>query len=344
MRRRLPTPGSPLFLPPPKGSASFAPSFALSLTLPSSFPFTLPIGPEPLSLSLSLLPLLEPFMRFFAPLTPLKASGASVARPAPAARPLPPLRLGAPRLLLFDASVCTVSFATRPIAAPMTSPTSFAMDSLRNLSFPKGWLPRRFFYLNMVYRLQEVCQLRRFAIRRRGGRGLVVEPEPVEVTARHEVQQVVVVGPDRVRAVRVADARLRDHVLGPRQVGHLEPRLVAPVERAPDVVRVRDARVQRRDPESVGDELQDRLEPVERVLDVIAPHPGRYRDRRDAEAHQPVVLVDVGVVALIGDARRSDMVEEPAPLVVGDEQRAALELRRLHERVDDVGHERLTGA
>src|SRR3954453_550096 len=215
MRRPLPTPGSPLFLPPPKGSASFAPSFPLSLTLPSSFPFTLPIGPEPLSLSLSLslLPLLEPFMRFFAPLTPLKASGASVARPAPAARPLPPLRLGAPRLLLFDASVCTVSFATRPIAAPMTSPTSFAMDSLRNLSFPKGWLPRRFFYLNMVYRLQKLSQLRRLAIGRRSRRRLVVEPEPVEIPARDEVKQVVLVRAHRVRAIRIAHAWLRHHVL-----------------------------------------------------------------------------------------------------------------------------------
>src|SRR6185295_1286700 len=36
--------------------------------------------------------------------------------------------------------------------------------------------------------------------------------------------------------------------------------------------------------------------------------------------------------------------EEPAPLVVDDEQRAALPLRRLHERVHDVGHIGLAGA
>ncbi len=35
------------------------------------------------------------------------------------------------------------------------------------------------------------------------------------------------------------------------------------------------------------------------------------------------------------------MVEEPSPLVVDDEQRAAFELRRLEERVDDVRDERL---
>ena len=39
-----------------------------------------------------------------------------------------------------------------------------------------------------------------------------------------------------------------------------------------------------------------------------------------------------------------DVVEEAAPLVVDDEQRAALPLRRLHERVHDVGHERLAHA
>jgi len=38
------------------------------------------------------------------------------------------------------------------------------------------------------------------------------------------------------------------------------------------------------------------------------------------------------------------MLEEAAPLVVDDEQRAGLPLRRFHERVHDVGHERLAGA
>ena len=38
------------------------------------------------------------------------------------------------------------------------------------------------------------------------------------------------------------------------------------------------------------------------------------------------------------------MVEEAAPLVVDDEQRAAFELRRFDEGVDDVGDERLADA
>jgi len=38
------------------------------------------------------------------------------------------------------------------------------------------------------------------------------------------------------------------------------------------------------------------------------------------------------------------VVEEPAPLVVHDEDHASLPLRRLHERVHDVGHERLADA
>ena len=48
--------------------------------------------------------------------------------------------------------------------------------------------------------------------------------------------------------------------------------------------------------------------------------------------------------AAVGDVARADVVEEPAPLVVVDEQDPAPVLRRLDEGVDDVGHERLADA
>ena len=68
---------------------------------------------------------------------------------------------------------------------------------------------------------------------------------------------------------------------------------------------------------------------------------GRDRDRRDPEAHQPEVVVDVRAAARVGNARRAHVVEEASPLVVDDEQRAALPVRRLDEGVHHVGHERL---
>src|SRR6476620_1814603 len=188
IRRPLPTPASSFLLPPPNGSASFTPSFALSLTPPSTLSLRLPS-----TLSFALLmglppePLLEPPpMRLFAP---LYAIGANDANPAPAARPRPPERLmPPPRFLLFAATVCTVSRATRPIAVPIKSPTSFAIRTLRNLSFPKGWLPRPVFYLNMEHygpvSVQHcIHDLRRLAERGRGRRRFVVEPEPVEIAA-----------------------------------------------------------------------------------------------------------------------------------------------------------------
>ena len=60
-----------------------------------------------------------------------------------------------------------------------------------------------------------------------------------------------------------------------------------------------------------------------------------------AEAHLAEVLVEVRVERSSGTPGRAHVVEEPAPLVVDDEQRAALVVGRLHERVDHVGHERL---
>src|SRR6185295_2898124 len=50
------------------------------------------------------------------------------------------------------------------------------------------------------------------------------------------------------------------------------------------------------------------------------------------------------VLATVGDLAGTDVIEEPAPLVVVDEQDPAPILRRLDEGVDDVGHERLADA
>ncbi len=108
---------------------------------------------------------------------------------------------------------------------------------------------------------------------------------------------------------------------GAGEVGDVEPRLGLEVECARDVARVGLAPRQRAQSEAVADHLQDRLKPVDAVVDIDAA--------RAADVAYP---------------RGADVVKEAAPLVVDDEQRAALELRRLHERVHDIRHERLAGA
>jgi hypothetical protein len=75
---------------------------------------------------------------------------------------------------------------------------------------------------------------------------------------------------------------------------------------------------------------------------------GLARVRRDGHDRQPEpelrpVLVEVVVRPVVGHARRDDVVEEPAPLVVVDEQRLARPLRAVGDRVHDVVHEGLGG-
>ena len=96
---------------------------------------------------------------------------------------------------------------------------------------------------------------------------------------------------------------------------------------------------------AVGDQLQDRLVGHLLVADAALSAVGRDADAGDPEARQAVVEGEVAVVlAAVGDLARPDVVEEPAPLVVVDEQDPAPILRRLDEGVDDVGHERLADA
>ena len=93
--------------------------------------------------------------------------------------------------------------------------------------------------------------------------------------------------------------------------------------------------------------LQDRLEAELRVADagVAAAAPaarvGRHRDGGDAEAHLAEVLVEIRRRTRVAHPRRLHVVEEAAPLVVDDEERAAAVAPRRHEGAHDVGHPRL---
>ena len=132
---------------------------------------------------------------------------------------------------------------------------------------------------------------------------------------------------------------------------------VLPVEALADVVGVVHAhrrgvgaRPVEVETEAVHDQLEDRLVPVAAVVDAdtraprAVARPRRDRHGRDAEAHLAEVLVEVGALAVVRDARRRDVVEEPAPLVVDDEERAALVVRATRRTRHDVGHERLAEA
>ena len=128
---------------------------------------------------------------------------------------------------------------------------------------------------------------------------------------------------------------------GPVEVG------LGPVEAVADVARVAVAAGQVPQPEAVADQLEDRLMAVDPVvhaegLALRAPAGVRgHGHGGDAEAHLAEVGVQVGGGALVGHARRAHVVEEAAPLVVDDEQGPAAVVRRGHEGVDHVSHERL---
>jgi hypothetical protein len=95
------------------------------------------------------------------------------------------------------------------------------------------------------------------------------------------------------------------------------------------------------EPELVRDQLQDRLVRDRHVADVATACVRRDRHARDPETGHAEALVEIGAGEVVRYEAGRDMIEEATPLVVVDEHRAALELRRGDERVDDVGHERL---
>src|SRR4051794_40868585 len=128
---------------------------------------------------------------------------------------------------------------------------------------------------------------------RGGGGGDVVEAEPVEVATREQVPEVVLPGTvdrRRLEAGRAVRALRAHNGGGVGQVGRGEPRVRRPVERARDVLRVGVALREGRQPESVLDHLEDRLEAEDLVRDVSAPNVRRERDGGDAYPHLPEVL------------------------------------------------------
>src|SRR3954452_17533611 len=78
------------------------------------------------------------------------------------------------------------------------------------------------------------------------------------------------------------------------------------------------------------------------MLDAAPAGIRRQQDRRDAEPRLPAVhTVQWSVVVTTG---RANMVEETAPLVVGDEQRGARPQRGMNECLNDRRQEGLTSA
>ena len=98
------------------------------------------------------------------------------------------------------------------------------------------------------------------------------------------------------------------------EVGVLE------IERRGDVVREQVAWRQGRQPVAIPDHLQDRLEAVDRVVDMTAPCVRRDDHSRDPEAHLAEVFVDIGAGPQVGYPWGDHVVEEAAPFVVDDEQ------------------------
>src|SRR4051794_37191250 len=84
--------------------------------------------------------------------------------------------------------------------------------------------------------------------------------------------------------------------------------------------------------EVVLDELEVRVEAEGLVVDEPAP---RKRADHESRHAKPVPAVI--------DARRLNMVVEPAPVVPGEEDRGRLPLRAPHERVDEAGYVVLAG-
>ena len=74
---------------------------------------------------------------------------------------------------------------------------------------------------------------------------------------------------------------------------------------------------------------------VQVVVDVSTPRVRRRDQGRHPETELPEVVEVVAAVAVIGHHGRSDVVEEAAPLVVHEDQRAASPLRRSNERAVD---------
>ena len=180
---------------------------------------------------------------------PEVAPTASRVSPRPAERSLPPRPRAcrrAPCRSIGRHACC------RPLAAPSPHPP--------RARAPDGAPARARALTSCAARLDLV----RLAVHR-AGRRAVLEAEPVEVARGEQVHHVVLLGARARVAVCAAGGRpALTTCRRVRQLGRVEPRLRAPVERAGDVLRVGVAALERLEPEAVLDHLQDRLEAEDR--------------------------------------------------------------------------------
>ena len=101
----------------------------------------------------------------------------------------------------------------------------------------------------------------------------------------------------------------------------------------------------RRAEEAPLDEAQDRRVVVDAVVDVARPRVRRRQDRGHAGTRRARSSCSRSARgALVGEDRRLHVVEEPAPLVVGEDEQPALPLRRRRERVEHLADEALAQA
>src|SRR5579871_6371982 len=112
-----------------------------------------------------------------------------------------------------------------------------------------------------------------------------------------------------------------------RRLDRLEGTRRAPeVEAIVQVVRTRVGRAERAEAERLFDELQDAAELVALVRDVRGLGIGRDDDQRNAKAELVRVIL-----------RRLYVLVPPAPVVPNDEDRGAVPIRAIPDRVDDPG-------
>ena len=62
----------------------------------------------------------------------------------------------------------------------------------------------------------------------------------------------------------------------------------------------------------------------------------RRKQRGNTEPCLAEVVVEVGAGMVVGEHGRANVVEEPTPLVVGDDEQASLPMRRLDEGPEDL--------